>query len=218
MRILVADDHSLFREGCKFLLKELEPNSEVVEAGDFDEVRQLLESGEDFDLILIDLRMPGGNETENVRQPRKLAPTTPVVVISALDDPYYAQQAMNNGAAGYIPKSASNSVISSALKLILAGGSYVPPALMSAPAEAPVDSKDQNGLPGNLCDMAIDVLTPRQKDVMRYLAQGESNKAIADRLGLSEGTIKVHVAAILKALNVANRTQAVLIASGMPRV
>lgn len=214
MRVLIADDHSLFREGCKLLLQDLDPDIEVFEAGDFGEVQKKLENHEDFDLILLDLRMPGMGEVEGVKRARQLAPATPLVILSALDDPYYAQKAIDHGAAGFIPKSSNHTVIASALKLILAGGNYVPPSLMSRPGTAPQSDRPKRSS-GELYAAVEKVLTPRQMDVMRLLARGESNKGIAEALGLSEGTVKVHVAAILKALNAANRTQAVLIASSM---
>lgn len=214
MKVLIADDHSLFREGCKLLLKELEAGVEFEEAGDFNEVQDILGRKDDYDVILLDLKMPGLGEIEGVKRTRELAPSTPLVIVSALDDPFYAQQVMAAGAAGYIPKSASHSVMSNALKLILAGGQYVPPDLMSSPGKKPAG--DGGPIPvGQLREEVEKVLTPRQMDVMRYMAKGESNRGIAERLGLSEGTVKVHVAAILKALNATNRTQAVLMASGM---
>ncbi len=214
MRVLIADDHSLFRKGCKLLLQEIEPKVQIVEAGDFKEAQTVLESKDNFDLILLDLRMPGLGEIEGVKRLRQLAPATPLVVVSAHDEPYYAQKVMDSGAAGFIPKSSNPSVISSALKLILAGGNYVPPSLMNRAGGTPkADSMRKPS--GELYAAVEKVLTPRQMDVMRLLARGESNKGIAEALGLSEGTVKVHVAAILKALNAANRTQAVLIASSM---
>jgi len=214
MRILIADDHSLFREGCKHLLKELEPDLEIQEAADFNQVQDILSSSNDLDLILLDLKMPGLGEIEGVKRTRELAPSSPLVVVSAMDDPYYAQKVMACGAAGYIPKSASNSVMTNALKLIMAGGHYVPPNLMSPPSTKPQEPGEISSS-RRLHAEVEKVLTPRQLDVMRHLARGDSNKGIAEKLGLSEGTVKVHVAAILKALNAANRTQAVLMASGM---
>lgn len=215
MRVLIADDHSLFREGCKLLLQEIDSKVEVVEAGDFEEAQAVLDREANFDLILLDLRMPGLDEIEGVKRVRQLAPASPVVIVSALDDPYYAQKAIDYGAAGFIPKSSNHSVIVNGLKLILAGGSYVPPSLMSRPAAAPPQADRPRRDTGDLYAAVEKVLTPRQMDVMRLLARGESNKGIAEALRLSEGTVKVHVAAILKALNAANRTQAVLIASNM---
>ncbi|MDA5194293.1 LuxR C-terminal-related transcriptional regulator [Govanella unica] len=214
MRVLIADDHSLFRQGCKLLLQEIDTNVEITESGDFEEAQAALAGKDIFDLILLDLRMPGLGEIEGVRRIRQLAPASPLVVLSALDDPYYAQKTMECGAAGFIPKSSNPSVIANALKLILAGGSYVPPSLMNRPSTGPKSDKSRRPSE-DLYEAVEKVLTPRQMDVMRLLAKGESNKGIADALGLSEGTVKVHVAAILKALNAANRTQAVLIASGM---
>lgn len=214
MRVLIADDHSLFRQGCKLLLQEIDNKIQITEAGDFEEAQAAITGKDSFDLILLDLRMPGLGEIEGVRRMRQIAPASPLVILSALDDPYYAQKAMDCGAAGFIPKSSNPSVIASALKLILAGGNYVPPSLMNRPSTSPKTDKPRRPA-GDLYAAVEKVLTPRQMDVMRLLAKGESNKGIADALGLSEGTVKVHVAAILKALNAANRTQAVLIASSM---
>src|SRR5690606_15614785 len=110
MRVLIADDHSLFREGCKLLLQEMDAEIEVVEAEDFAGVQDKLDGGrQNFDLILLDLRMPGMGEIEGVKRARQLAPSTPLVILSALDDPYYAQKAMDCGAAGFIPKSSNHS-------------------------------------------------------------------------------------------------------------
>ncbi|RMF07680.1 MAG: DNA-binding response regulator [Alphaproteobacteria bacterium] len=216
MHVLIADDHGLFREGCKLLLQELDPKASIAEASDFNEVQEILKSQNDFDLILLDLKMPGLGEIEGLRRTRELAPATPIVVVSALEDPYYAQRVMSSGAAGYIPKSANHSVIFNAIKLILAGGHYVPPDLMSSTGTKKPNLGDAK--PGKrFVDDVEKVLTPRQLDVMRHLAKGDSNKKIAEKLGLSEGTVKVHVAAILKALNAANRTQAVIMASGFVR-
>lgn len=214
MRTLIADDHSLFREGCKLLLKSIEPKADITEAGDFNETIKALTKKDAFDLILLDLRMPGLGEVEGIKKVRQLAPSTPLVVLSALNDPYYAQKAIELGVAGFIPKTSSHTVIAGALNLILAGGYYVPPTLLNTPAASPRTERSKNEMEAAYAN-AAQKLTPRQMDVMRLLAKGESNKGIAGLLNLSEGTVKVHVAAILKALNAANRTQAVLIASGM---
>jgi DNA-binding NarL/FixJ family response regulator len=214
MRFLIADDHGLFRQGCRLLLEELSPGAEIIEAGDFDQVEKAIKGQPEFDLILLDLKMPGLDEIEGIKRVRQLAPSAPLVIVSALDDPYYAQRAMDCGAAGYIPKSSNHTVIQSALQMILAGGHYVPPAMLSQPRGKP-ERPSRSGPSDNLNSVARDALTPRQLDVMRYLAQGKSNKGIAVALGLSEGTVKVHVAAILKTLKADNRTQAVLLASNM---
>lgn len=217
MRFLIADDHGLFRKGCHLLLEELSSGAEIVEAADFEQAQKAIKGHDPFDLILLDLKMPGLDEVEGIKRIRQLSPSTPLVILSALDDPYYAQRAMDCGAAGYIPKSSNHTVILSALRMIMAGGNYVPPAMMSQPRAKP---ERANAAPSsdNLHSMARTMLTPRQLDVMRYLAQGKSNKGIATALGLSEGTVKVHVAAILKTLKADNRTQAVLLASNMLKV
>ncbi len=216
MKFLIADDHGLFRKGCTLLLEELAPEAEITEAADFEQTQKILKNDDSFDLILLDLKMPGLDEIEGIKRVRQLAPATPLVILSALDDPYYAQRAMDCGAAGFIPKSSNHTVIHSALKMIMAGGNYVPPALMSKSSSKTTRPTASSSRPvDNLDSAAKTILTPRQLDVMRHLSQGKSNKNIATALGLSEGTVKVHVAAILKTLKADNRTQAVLLASNM---
>lgn len=197
MKILLADDHTLFREGVKQLCAHLHAQVQTVEVANGAEVLRLAKSQKDFDLVLIDLAMPEVNGFAGLAAFRTYAPSVPVVVLSGSEDPADVQAALDGGAAGFIPKSSSSKVILGALRLVLAGGVYAPPGLLVA--NAGVVSRTQ-----------LEALTPRQREVLTLLGEGKSNKEIGSTLHLSEATIKQHVSAILKTLRVANRMQAVL--------
>ena len=210
MKILIADDHELFREGLRHVLGQLEDNVQVVEAGDFSQAFVLAESHPDIDIVLLDLNMPGANWDEGLPRLRStLPPDVPVVVLSAADDRRSVLQAVEMGAAGYIPKTSSSRVMLSALKLVLSGGVYLPPALIER------STPRGEGLNPAVVEQAMSILTPRQREVLGLLGEGKSNKEIARILELAEGTVKLHVTAILKALNVNNRTRAVVAAAQM---
>jgi DNA-binding NarL/FixJ family response regulator len=196
VKILLADDHALFREGVKQLLARLHPRAQVMEAANGAEVLHAARAQQDFDLVLLDLAMPGVDGFSGLAAFRAHAPSTPVVVLSASEDAADVRAALDGGASGFIPKSSASEVILGALRLVLAGGVYVPPMLLGGLAQA--------------TKADLDALTPRQREVLALLAQGLSNKKIGDTLGLSEATVKQHVSAILKTLNVGNRMQAVI--------
>jgi DNA-binding NarL/FixJ family response regulator len=212
MRVLIADDHVLFRSGCRLMLEELEPGVEVIETADFGGALSSLETNPDIDLLIIDLVMPGMESVTSIDRLRKLAPDVPLVMCSAFERAADAREALRLGAAGYVPKSSPKQVIMRSLELILSGGTYFPPELLSGESEDRVPS-GPSGL-GEAPMPDIDVkLTRRQRDVLQLMSEGRTNREIAQALGLAEGTVKVHVAAVLKALNVSNRTQAVLAAT-----
>ena len=164
------------------------------------------------DLVILDLVMPGMESVTSIDRLRKQSPDVPLVMCSAFERAADAREALRLGAAGYIPKSSPKPVIMKALELILSGGTYFPPELLSGEAFERMPAE-----PGGLRAASIgqlDVkLTRRQRDVLQLMSEGRSNRQIAGALGLAEGTVKVHVAAVLKALNVTNRTQAVLAAT-----
>jgi DNA-binding NarL/FixJ family response regulator len=209
MKILIADDHELFRDGLRHVLDQLGGPLTIVEASDFDQALSTVEREKDIDIVLLDLSMPGMSWNDGLqRLKEQLPPTTPVIVLSASDDRRHVLQAVNLGAAGFIPKTSSSRVMLSALKLVLSGGVYLPPALLENGAQG----LDGTGGP-MASENAVSFLTPRQREVLALLGQGKSNKEIARVLQLAEGTVKLHVTAILKALNVNNRTRAVVAAS-----
>lgn len=208
MKILIADDHELFRDGLRHVLDQLGGTLTIVEASDFTQAVAVVESEKDIDIVLLDLAMPGVPWNEGLQRLKELLPeTVPVVVLSASDDRRHVLQAVNLGASGFIPKTSSSRVMLSALKLVLSGGVYLPPALLEQ------GGSQSDGYGSMASEHAVSFLTPRQREVLTLLGQGKSNKEIARVLQLAEGTVKLHVTAILKALNVNNRTRAVVAAS-----
>ncbi|MBP7339793.1 response regulator transcription factor [Niveispirillum sp.] len=212
MKILIGDDHLLFREGLCRLLTQLDDQAGFVEAGTFDEVRELARDGQDFDLVLLDLQMPGFPGFSGVQEICEAQAGTPVVIVSASESQSDVRAALDAGASGYIPKSSSVKIMLSALNLIFSGGIYVPPAAILGDGPG-VGGTVGHAAGGGGSAAGAPTLTQRQRDVLRCLREGKSNKQIAYELGLSEGTVKIHVTAVMRSLGVRNRTQAV-IASG----
>jgi DNA-binding NarL/FixJ family response regulator len=195
MRVLIADDHPLVRDALARSVRELEAGAEVLEAGDLEVLLRLARDG-NADLALVDLNMPGMGGVAGVRRLREAAPTLPVVVASGQEDAATIRAVLAAGALGFIPKSERPEVLLGALRLVRAGGMYVPPRLLEATAAPAATTAGE--------------LTPRQLDVLACLMRGEPNKLIARALGLTEGTVKIHIAAILRVLQARNRTEAVL--------
>ncbi len=204
LRVLSVDDHAIFRAGLRHVLHQLDEDVDIVEASSLEQALALAEKhrqGEGrFDLVLTDLMFDGLGGPIDLKALCEAFHDTTVVVMSVRDRASDVRDAIQLGASGYIPKSASADVMTSALRLILAGGVYLPPTLLDAPDTAPKAAPSDQP----------DVLTPRQKEVLALLAQGKSNKAIATELGLSPGTVKVHMTRIFKSLGVSNRTEAVI--------
>ena len=197
LKILIADDHELFLDGLRMVLTDLDEEVSIETVHDHKELQEKADGKTPYDLILTDLAMPGLNWHESLRLLKEHYPDTPIVILSAVSDPENVMQAVDIGASGFIPKTSSSKIILSALHLILSGGLYLPPELFSMNGK---DAVPENKGP----------LTPRQLDVLRLMGQSKPNKIIARELDLSEGTVKLHVTAILKALNVTNRTGAVI--------
>ncbi len=203
MKILLADDHALFREGTRYLLRQLDEAVQILEADSCCAAIAHADAHDDIDLALLDLHMPGMDGIDCVVRFQQAHPSVPVVVLSGSESRLSVQAVLDVGALGYIPKSSSSQVMLSAIRLVLSGGVYLPPLLLN-----------QEIL---LADAVTDVLPPcslteRQMDVLRLLAAGKPNKLIARELGLGEGTIKVHLAGIFRAFGVNNRTEAVMAA------
>lgn len=218
MKILIADDHELFLKGLEFTLKENIENLDIITAQNYTEIFDCLSRQKEIDLIITDLSMPGANWLTAINKIHQLLPDIPLIIISAVFDKEILQQTLDIGVSGYIPKTASNNLIISAINLVLAGGIYIPHDLLYAPKkpselEIPdyikplktfekSTSSDQN--------LSNKGLTERQLDIVKCIAEGLSNKQIAYKLNLTEGTVKVHITIILKLLNVKNRTSAVI--------
>jgi len=202
MKILVADDHPLFRAGIRHVLQQLDEVVEIVEADDHAQVIAHLERHGDIALLLMDLTMPGMEGLTALTVLTQRYPALPIVILSASEERTDMQCSLDGGALGFIPKSSTPGVMLHALRLVLAGGVYVPPALVQGlPATTHVEPANKH-----------DQLTPRQSAVLARVIEGKSNKAIASELGLTEATVKAHVTAVFKTLRVANRMQAAIAA------
>ena len=209
MRILLVDDHTLFREALLLVLRQFDSTAVVIEASTAREAFRLATHYHDLDLILLDLTLPGLNGLSALPELHGLRPTVPLVILSASEDSADVRQALDAGAMGYIPKSSSSHEMIAALRLVLAGEVYVPTALLEALEALEENAPTQVAAPGAE-ERAIDGLTPRQVEVLCLMGQGLSNKGICRRLNLAEGTVKLHVTAIMRALNTGNRTQTVI--------
>lgn len=211
MNILIIDDHPLIREAVRNVLARLGEDIEVLEAEDCDSALRIIEAHANLDLILLDLGLPGKGGMEVLLVLREQHPIVPVVVLSANTNRDIVVEALDRGAMGFIPKSSSNEVMLGALRLVLSGGVYLPPAIF-IPKQTEASPNVAVAGPSMLSYLR---LTERQLQVLALLVQGKSNKIICRELGVAESTIKVYVTAILKALNVVNRTQAVIAVSQM---
>lgn len=203
MKILLADDHPLFREGVRHVLAQLDSQVEILDAHDYPSLFALAARHPGLDLALVDLNMPGMDGHEAVTRFRQQFPDIPLVILSAIETRAEIERVLGAGASGYIQKSSPSRDILAALRQVLAGDLYVPPALTDGSAEP---ARPAPGFPH---------LTSRQYAVLKLLVRGKTNKTIGQKLGLSEGTVKIHMAAIFRALNVSNRTEATIAARNL---
>ncbi len=199
MKAILADDHALFRDGFALLLKQLDPQATVLEAASLFEVLSQAEQNADTDLVLLDLSMPGMSGVDSVQDLLNRFPGIPVVILSAIESRPLVEALLEIGVAGFIPKSSSSQIMFSALRLVLSGGIYIPPQLLGSAVEITDGS-------------VLSRLTDRQREVLRLLADGKTNKQICRDLDLSQGTVKAHLNGVYRALGVANRTEAALLA------
>jgi two-component system nitrate/nitrite response regulator NarL len=201
MKFLVVDDHSIVRDGLAALFEQVSPGFEVFQARNAEEGLRLLDQSDNFDLVILDLFIPGVDGFEAISAFGRKRPELPVIVLSSSEDPGDVRKALASGALGYVPKSATQHVLLSAIKLVMNGDLYVPPLVLSknsgANSQLIAPPKDREKL-----------LTPRQIEVLLLLCEGDPNKTIAAKLNLSEKTVKAHISLIFKALNVTNRMQA----------
>ena len=214
MKILVVDDHPLIREALRQVLKALDEKIELLEAQSCAEAIDLAARNPDIALILLDLTLPGSDGFEALRELRNQYPAVPVVVLSASDQPEIVTRAIDSGAMGFIPKTSTSQILLNALRLVLAGGVYLPLEVLhrGPPGGLTAATASLNAAGGLRSPREIG-LTERQAQVLALMVQGKPNKLICRELNLAEGTVKIHVTAILKALNVTNRTQAVIAVS-----
>jgi DNA-binding NarL/FixJ family response regulator len=204
--ILIVDDHPLFVEALKLVIQGAFPDASVSEATSIASARAILDENSAFDLVLLDLSMPGTRGLEGLIALRSLHPKLPIVVVSALEDPRIIHEVMTCGAAGFISKSTRGSELSLAIQSVMDGVAVVPKGYEPPDPDAPASS---------ISDLTarIATLTPQQVRVLQMLRQGLLNKQIAYDLGVGETTVKAHVSEILRKLRVSSRTQAVIEAS-----
>jgi DNA-binding NarL/FixJ family response regulator len=204
MKILLVDDHALIRDALRSVLRELVNDAILFEASDCRQAMRLIEQHPDLHLILLDLNLPDRDGLAVLSDLRKHHATISIVVLSAFHERETILRVLDLGALGFIPKSASREVMANALRLIFSGGVYVPPEARARAETSVAATPGRRVLPADLG------LTERQMEVLALMMQGKSNKAICRILDTAEPTVKHHVTAILKALKVANRTEAVI--------
>ena len=220
MRFAIIDDHPFVLDALSVIISLMEQKPSVSGFESLQKFEQAVASGESFDLVLLDLGIPGYSHLESLHRFRALAPITPVVVISASDDRETILEALDLGAMGFIPKTSHREVLAPALELVLAGGIYIPPQALqnhaAHPAKEPCREKAALREPESDArygaSAGVPGLSKRQRDVLNLLVKGLPNKLICRELGLSPNTVKSHVGAIFRALNASNRTQAVIAA------
>lgn len=206
LKVLVVEDHALVREGLVQTLRRLEGDVQVFEAADCESAGNLLEQAQDFDLVLLDLGLPGVDGLTSLGVFRRRFPAVPVVIVSAYDDAHTVSRALKNGASGFVPKAYSSDRLIAALREVLDGRIFVPEQLVPVNPgfELPHSPIGGDAHPSEFG------LTERQAEVLALMAHGKSNRGIAEQLGLTEGTVKIHITAIFKSLGVSSRTQALI--------
>ena len=203
MKFLIADDHALFRDGLKLIVEDTFADSEVLEAANFTEALSMVGRQHDIDMTLADFGMPGMDGFNGISTLRARLPSTPLVVISGREDRETILDTLRAGASGFIPKGSSRTQIAKILETVISGGIHFPQEV--------IEAINTLGRAEHTRESVIATLTPRQLDVLVHVGMGHSNKEIAHMLNLTEGTVKVHLGAIFRALGVQNRTRAAMV-------
>jgi DNA-binding NarL/FixJ family response regulator len=210
LRVLLADDHALFRDGMRYVLQQLSEQVDILCAGNFSETLNQAETHPDIDLALIDLNMPGSEGVASIRIFHHRFPAIPLVVISGSEQRTEIECVMEYGAMGFISKMSSGKVMVNALRIVLGGDIYYPPQLLAQPDSAINPSGNQQPDTDKAVLQTNNYgLTKRQMEALQYLSEGLSNKEIAIKMSLAEGTVKVHVAGAYQVLQVNSRLDAV---------
>lgn len=209
MKVLVVEDHPLVRDGVRYTLEALQPDVAVYEAGNADEAFQVADEHPDLDLIMLDLGLPGLSGLAALEELRQRGCHAPAVVVSASCERSDVIAALNAGASGFIPKLSSNELMLQALRLVQAGGIYIPPQALGALDGPGLGLAQGHAGPKSLQQLG---LSERQRQVLELVAQGKPNKVIAADLNIAEPTVKAHITEILRALQVSNRSQAMIVA------
>ncbi|MDO9502189.1 response regulator transcription factor [Falsiroseomonas sp.] len=204
LKALIADDHALIRSGLREMLEACAPGMPVLEVENLPQVVDCLSRDPEIGLVLLDLVIPGARGLEGLDLLRQHFPAVAVVVVSADETPALIRRALAAGAAGYLPKSTRTEVMAGALRLVLAGGVYVPPSI--------IDGEEEPAPERPALDPKTLGLTDRQGEIFVLLGEGLSNRAIGARLGLAEQTVKNQVSQTLRRLGVASRIEAAVLA------
>ena len=207
LRIVIADDHPLYRDALELVVGDIFPAAGIITCASQDDVLGVIRQDDGADLVLLDLKLPGAMGFTCLTLIHDLNPITPVVIVSAIEDPATMREAIEHGASGYLPKSSDRKTMRHALQLVMAGSVFLPVSAVSSnwlrrPAQPQKESADGEQTS----------LTARQRIVLKLMAEGKSNKEIANELSITEITVKAHVSAILRKLGVSNRVQAAMLA------
>ncbi len=208
MKILSIEDHELIREALQLKLTVLADDVEVLSAANYRQAEILVEQYPDLDLVLLDISLPDINGLTALKKLAQKLPTTPIVMLSASESHQDINRALKDLAQGYIPKSYSNELMISAIRVVLAGGTYIPPTLLQPQAT------NQRMFDAQFSSHRLTpTFTKRQKEVLALLIKGKSNKVISRELSMAVNTVGIHISAIFRILKVNNRTQAAFKAS-----
>ena len=208
LRILIADPRRLFRASLKLTIEKIDRQFDVLETDDISDI-----SSDSADLVLLPIDPQRSADLERLQVLRNRAADTPVVVFSDADSAENVLLALRSGARGYIPTTLESRIMVDALRLVAAGGTYIPDVVVDMLHA--LATGEPAAIDATSSDNAFQTITPRQREVLDSLRQGMPNKLIAHQLGISENTVKAHLSQIMKKLNVRNRTEAVLLASGL---
>lgn len=207
MKLILADDHTLFRNGMALLLRSQCADSEIWEGDGLDAALAEAAAHPDAEVALLDLHMPGMDGVKGIRRFVESHPGIPLVILTGAEEPQQIQDVLAAGACGFIPKTSTPAVMLSAIQLVLSGGTYIPTQLLSGVSGLALGPAAPTPR-GN----AQPLLTERQMQVLRLLAEGKPNKLICRELNIEEGTVKAHIATIFRQLDVVNRTEAATVA------
>ena len=213
-QIVIADDHALVRGGLELVVKMAVPNSDIFQTNSFDETLKVLSDEPSIDLLLLDLMMPGMDSEKSIKNITNNYPGVPIVIVSVKEDFDSIHMAISSGASGYIPKTSLPEVTISAINLVLSGGVYIPPHVLNSK----IDTAKEQLVDQSNTSNSTKILSKRQEEVLNLIKIGKSNQSIATELNLTIPTIKMHVSAIFKKLDVKNRTEAVAKYSDIQRV
>lgn len=210
-KVVIADDHPLFRAALKQAIRKISTNAKIMEVSSLGETSDILAAEDNINLLLLDIHMSDSDGFAGLIMYKQAYPLTPIVIVSASEEPEIIRNAIEFGASGFIPKSANLSVIREAINTVFEGQSWWPE----------IDGLSQLGSTGNLSfsesSKLFSTLTPTQSKVFMAIAEGLLNKQIAFKMDISESTIKTHITAIFKKLNISSRTQAVIFAKDLEK-